>query len=178
MDLNETASTNSPPTQHRGKAKYCRPADLSCRVTGSNICCANFNPALAPHETSGSKRIVAPLDLADLCRSESIWISQCQPPSAPLISKTSLRHLPFRALALMDFDGLEWSGHWTLRAWPTGLGLAAESACRVPGQAQQQRARCGTVIGRVLHRVKVHRMFHSFDIGQNIRQTSSNIKKP
>lgn len=59
MDLNET-STNSP-----GQGQIL-PSDLSCRVTGSNICCANFNPALAPHETSGLKRIVAPLDLADL----------------------------------------------------------------------------------------------------------------
>jgi hypothetical protein len=61
MDLNET-STNSP-----GQGQilpFCRL--VRCRVTGSNICCANFNPALAPHETSGSKRIVAPLDLADL----------------------------------------------------------------------------------------------------------------
>ena len=35
----------------------------SSQVTGSSMSCANFSPALAPQESSGSKRIVAPLDL-------------------------------------------------------------------------------------------------------------------
>ena len=54
-----------------------------------------------------------------------------------------------------------------LRLWPTSLGLRAESAGRVPGQSQQQRSGCGTVIRRVLQVVQSAKIKKNPWISQN-----------